>query len=130
MRRRWRLGSKRRLVATMEWLRWWPNPGFFPQIEQTLGTAGNGSEALLPASGREGRAQLGERVRHLQRRPRRPGTALDPRLRLLGGVAGEEPERDRHARLDLRELETARRFAGDVVEVRGLAPDHAPERDH
>jgi hypothetical protein len=24
------------LVATIEWLRWLPNPGFFPQIAQTL----------------------------------------------------------------------------------------------
>ena len=34
MRTRWRLGLKRRLVATIEWLRLLPNPGFFPQIEQ------------------------------------------------------------------------------------------------
>ena len=27
-----RLGSKRRLVATMEWLRLWPNAGFLPQL--------------------------------------------------------------------------------------------------
>jgi hypothetical protein len=37
IRTRWRLGSKRRFVATIEWLRLWPNPGFFPQTEQTLG---------------------------------------------------------------------------------------------
>ena len=36
MRTRWRLGLKRRLVATIEWLRLLPNPGFFPQIEQIL----------------------------------------------------------------------------------------------
>jgi hypothetical protein len=35
-RTRWRFGSKRRFVATIEWLRWWPKPGFFPQTEQTL----------------------------------------------------------------------------------------------
>jgi hypothetical protein len=34
MRTRWRFGLKRRLVATIEWLRWFPNPGFFPQTEQ------------------------------------------------------------------------------------------------
>ena len=34
MRTRWRLGLKRRLVATIEWLRLLPNPGFFPQTEQ------------------------------------------------------------------------------------------------
>jgi hypothetical protein len=27
---------KRRLVATIEWLRLFPNPGFLPQIAQTL----------------------------------------------------------------------------------------------
>ena len=40
MRTRWRLGSKRRLVATIEWLRWLPNDGFFPQMEQTLDIGG------------------------------------------------------------------------------------------
>jgi hypothetical protein len=33
-RTRWRFGSKRRFVATIEWLRLWPNDGFFPQIAQ------------------------------------------------------------------------------------------------
>jgi hypothetical protein len=28
----WRLGSKRRLVATIEWLRLWPNAGPFLQL--------------------------------------------------------------------------------------------------
>jgi hypothetical protein len=36
MRTRWRFGSKRRFVATIEWLRWFPKPGFLPQIEQTF----------------------------------------------------------------------------------------------
>jgi hypothetical protein len=40
MRTRWRFGSKRRFVATIEWLRWWPNEGFFPQMEQTLDIGG------------------------------------------------------------------------------------------
>jgi hypothetical protein len=31
---------KRRFVATIEWLRLWPNEGFLPQIAQTLDTAG------------------------------------------------------------------------------------------
>ena len=34
MRTRWRFGLKRRLVATMEWLRLFPKEGFFPQTEQ------------------------------------------------------------------------------------------------
>ena len=37
---RWRLGSKRRLVATIEWLRWFPKDGFFPQTEQILDIGG------------------------------------------------------------------------------------------
>jgi hypothetical protein len=36
MRTCWRFGSKRRFVATIEWLRWLPKPGFLPQSEQTL----------------------------------------------------------------------------------------------
>ena len=35
-RMRWRFGLKRRFVATMEWLRLLPKPGFFPQMAQTL----------------------------------------------------------------------------------------------
>ena len=35
-RTRWRFGSKRRLVATIEWLRLLPNDGFLLQIAQTL----------------------------------------------------------------------------------------------
>jgi hypothetical protein len=31
---------KRRLVATIEWLRLWPNEGFFPQMAQTLDIGG------------------------------------------------------------------------------------------
>ncbi len=31
----WRFGSKRRFVATIEWLRWFPADGFFPQMTQT-----------------------------------------------------------------------------------------------
>jgi hypothetical protein len=40
MRTRCRFGSKRRFVATIEWLRVWPKPGFFPQIAQTLDIGG------------------------------------------------------------------------------------------
>ena len=39
-RTRWRFGSKRRFVATIEWLRLLPKPGFFPQIAQTLDIGG------------------------------------------------------------------------------------------
>ena len=37
-RTRCKFGLKRRFVATIEWLRLWPNAGFFPQIAQTLDT--------------------------------------------------------------------------------------------
>jgi hypothetical protein len=33
------LGSKRRFVATIEWLRLWPKDGFFPQTAQILAMA-------------------------------------------------------------------------------------------
>jgi len=36
MRTRWRFGSNRRFVATIECDRLWPNPGFLPQTEQTF----------------------------------------------------------------------------------------------
>jgi hypothetical protein len=36
MRTRWRFGSKRRFVATIEWLRLFPKEGPFPQTEQTF----------------------------------------------------------------------------------------------
>ena len=38
-RTRWRFGLKRRLVATIEWLRLLPNDGFFPQMAQIFDTA-------------------------------------------------------------------------------------------
>ena len=76
------------------------------------------------------RAELREGVGHLERGSRRPGAAIDARLGLLGRVAGEQAERDGHAGLDPGQLEPARRLAGDEVEVRRLAADHAAERDH
>ena len=36
----WRFGLKRRFVATIEWLRLFPNPGPLLQIEQTFDIAG------------------------------------------------------------------------------------------
>jgi hypothetical protein len=36
MRTRWRFGSKRRFAATIEWLRWCPKLGFFPQMAHTF----------------------------------------------------------------------------------------------
>ena len=39
-----RLGLKRRLVATIEWLRLCPNAGPFPHEKQTFATAGQASK--------------------------------------------------------------------------------------
>src|SRR6187551_2306633 len=115
---RWRLGLKRRFVATIEWLRWLPNPGFFPQTEQTFGTAENGSDsALLPACGREGGAQLCERVCHLERGARRLRALAHARLGLLCRIRGQQAERHGHTGLDPGQLEAAGRLAGDEVEV-------------
>jgi hypothetical protein len=41
----WRFGLKRRLVATIEWLRLLPKAGPFPHEKQTLGTAGEATNA-------------------------------------------------------------------------------------
>ena len=37
---RWRFGLKRRFVATIEWLREFPNAGPLPQIAHTFDIAG------------------------------------------------------------------------------------------
>ena len=51
-RTRWRFGLKRRFVATIEWLRLLPKPGFFPQTAQTLDIArASVAEALGDAIG-------------------------------------------------------------------------------
>ncbi len=51
IRTRWRLGSNRRLVATIEWERLLPNDGPFAQTWQTLGIAGEYSRADGRSSG-------------------------------------------------------------------------------
>src|SRR5947209_2551755 len=108
-RTRWRFGSKRRFVATIEKLRWLPKPGFFPHVAQTFDIARQGSR-MPPALARCANlgADLGEDVGHLECRPRRLAAFAEPRLRLLHGVDGEDAEGDRHARLEPRELETRR----------------------
>src|SRR5581483_9898033 len=55
MRTRCRLGSNRRLVATMEWLRLLPNAGPREQTWQTFGMAGEyrGGEAALAPTVRQ-----------------------------------------------------------------------------
>ena len=47
----WRFALKRRLLATIEWLRLWPNEGPFPQTKQTLGIARKATNALSGAPG-------------------------------------------------------------------------------
>jgi hypothetical protein len=66
MRTRCRFGSKRRFVATIEWERWLPNPGFFPQTAQTFDmTRGSVADEPLLLAGAG--AQPGEEIRHLER---------------------------------------------------------------
>src|SRR3954464_9524368 len=72
-RTRWRFGSKRRFVATIEWLRLLPKPGFFPQIAQTLDIGGGGEpRRRLGGPGREGPAGFaGGAAKPVGCRPRR-----------------------------------------------------------
>src|SRR4029077_18884220 len=97
MRTRCRLGLNRRFVATIEWLRLFPNPGPFPQIAQTL-DMGNRSVAKASAAtfaepalaaGRGCGAQLGEQVRHLESRADSLGALVEACLRLLDRVRRE-----------------------------------------
>ena len=46
---------------------------------------------------------------------------------LFERVAGEHAEDHRHARIELRELDAARRFRRHVIVVRGLAAQHAAD---
>src|SRR5690348_9935328 len=118
MRTRWRFGSKRRFVATIECERWFPNAGFLPQIAQTLLIAGGSvANRFRRASGAGARAEPGEQVGHLERRADGVGRAVDARFRLLDGVDGEDAEGHGDARLDARELEAGGRLRCDVLEV-------------
>ena len=58
-----RFGSKRRLVATIEWLRLFPKPGFLAQMTQTLDT-----QTIL--SGTERRQYSRRNPRRAAARPR------------------------------------------------------------
>src|SRR5712691_12155797 len=102
-----RFGLNRRFVATIEWLRLWPNEGFFPQMAQIF-DMGRGSVPGLRLSLRgSGGAELREQVGHLERAADGLGALVDARLGLLGRVAGQDAERDRDAGLERRQLETA-----------------------
>src|SRR5437764_11244551 len=48
IRTRWRLGLNRRFVATIEWLRLWPNAGAFPHEWQTLAMRASIERGLKP----------------------------------------------------------------------------------
>ena len=72
---------------------------------------------------------MGEEVGHLERGADRLGALVGAGHRLLERVHGEDAERDRDAGLERRELEPRGGFAGDVLEVGGLAADDAAERD-
>ena len=56
MRTFWRLGLKRRRVATIEWLRELPNAGPLPQLKHTLAMAADGSGGTNPGR-RPGRSR-------------------------------------------------------------------------
>src|SRR5579859_1122261 len=114
MRTRWRFGSNRRFVATIEWLRLCPNDGFLPQIAQILDI----DSSLAGANGAG--ADLGEQVGHLERSPCRLGALADTGLRLRLVLDRQEAERDGDTGLDRGQLQAARGLAGDEVEVRCL----------
>ena len=99
-RTRWRFGLNRRLVATIEWLRLFPNEGFFPQTVQIFDMSGR--EVYLRSSGP--RPHVREEIGHLERRACGLGTAVDPRLRLLPRLARDETERYGDAGLDRCQL--------------------------
>src|SRR5258708_4204024 len=116
-----RFGSKRRLVATIEWLRLFPNAGPLPQLWHTLAIRGS-----LAAR------KLGPQLRHPEHGLGRLATlvalvAARARERLLHRLARENPERARHAGVELHAHHPARGLPADEVVVVGLAPDHRAE---
>src|SRR5215213_3164005 len=112
MRTRWRFGSKRRFVATIEWLRLFPKDGFFPQTAQTLAMArASVAERRVPLSlADRGLAELGEQVGHLEGGANGLGALADSRLGLLDGVRREDTERNGDSRLERSQLEPTRRL--------------------
>src|SRR3954447_1664086 len=115
-----RFGSKRRLVATIEWLRDWPNAGPLPQLWHTLAI---GSVDATQS------AELALQQRHARARQRRVAALVAlaaPRRgqRLVHVVAGDHAESAGHAGLELDLLDPPRRLGADEVEVVGLAADH------
>ena len=82
-----------------------------------------------PSASASGGAELREDVGHLEAGAHRLGALLEAVVRLLGLLEREHAEGDRHAGLERGELEARRGLAGDEVEVRRVAADHAAERD-
>src|SRR5918996_1172970 len=102
-----------------------------PDISQAYRTWSARARALVS---RRSTAESGEDVRRLQSRLRRlvslvPHLAPRTRQRLLEVVGGEDAEPDRDAGRQGDVAQAPRRLARDVLEVRGLAADHAAERD-
>src|SRR3954454_21540408 len=75
------------------------------------------------------RAELGEYVAHLERRPRGCGPLVEPDLRLLLVLDRQHAERDRDSGLEAGKLKPASRLARDVLEVRGLPSNDRAEGD-
>src|SRR3954468_24003093 len=106
-----RFGSKRRLVATMEWLRDCPNPGFLPQLWHTLAIGiedGTRSGELALQHGHAGDRESG--VAALV-----PLAAAGPGQRLLHRVAGDDAEGAGHSGLQLDVLDAAGGLGADEV---------------
>src|SRR6267142_3137577 len=113
MRTRCRLGSKRRFVATIEWERWLPNAGCFPQTAQTFDmTRGSVAELLLGAG-----PEPGKEVGHLERRADGVGRLRDPSLGLSHCVDRQDAEGNRDAGLDRGQLKARGALLRDVVEM-------------
>ena len=106
-RTRWRFGSKRRFVATIEWLRLWPNEGPLPQTEQTLdmsrpedscrSEAAHLVGAVGPLRARERSRPSDSTISSAERAastPLLPWEPPGPRLRLRERVAGQHAEGD------------------------------------
>ena len=74
-------------------------------------------------------SELREDVGHLEAGAHGFGALVQPVVRLLCLLEREQAEGDRNAGLERRKLEPRRGLAGDEVEVRRVAADHAAERD-
>ncbi len=90
-RTRCRFGLNRRFVATIEWLRLFPKPGFFPQMAHTLDMRPSSVPVSIVSAGGGG-AQVREHVCHLERTAHGLGALFDPGVRLLDAIEREDAE--------------------------------------